>query len=325
MKLFKLKPKNDSLRDGSDTRRRRRQPQQVDRRSEAASRRASSEQNRLFERNRTLTDESMSRHEMTRAGKLATDRIHIQHLKKKRKNLGLIFFVMIVASGALGFLAYQFTATPAIATSSSILIPADERNDFSRSINDYFSQRPVERFRFNIDSDQLKAHLQAAHPEIKNLEILASHTIGESTFSLEFRTPVAVWSQDGVRQYVDGSGVTFKKNYHNNPSVKVEDNSGVRMAPGSTIASNRFLGFIGQAVKGASERSIKVNKIVIPEASTRQIAMHIEPSDLPVYLSVDRGVNHQLEDMDRALKHLAARDVVPSYIDVRVSGRAYYK
>jgi hypothetical protein len=44
-----------------------------------------------------------------------------------------------------------------------------------------------------------------------------------------------------------------------------------------------------------------------------------------VKLLIDRGAGEQVEDMDHALVYLKSHGLAPGYIDVRVSGKAFYK
>ena len=68
-----------------------------------------------------------------------------------------------------------------------------------------------------------------------------------------------------------------------------------------------------------------VQDVVLPEETTRQIAVKLDGVGCPIKLSVDRSAASQVEDAVRALKYSAERSLAPEYIDVRVSRRVFYK
>jgi len=139
------------------------------------------------------------------------------------------------------------------------------------------------------------------------------------------RTPIAGWSMNGKQQYVDSSGVSFGRNYYPAPSVQIVDNSGIQVAAGQAVASNSFLGFVGQIVGLAKTRGYTTTQVVIPSATTRQIELKLKDIAYPVKFSVDRPAGEQVEDMTNAIEWMKRHNLTPQYVDVRISGRAFYR
>jgi hypothetical protein len=104
----------------------------------------------------------------------------------------------------------------------------------------------------------------------------------------------------------------------------VIDNSGVKTEQGKAIASSRLLSFVGQVVALSSQKGVSVTQVEIPAQSTRQVYIHGE--GIPVMrMTIDKGVGEQVNDMAAALQYFKERGETPSYIDVRVPSRAFYK
>ena len=141
---------------------------------------------------------------------------------------------------------------------------------------------------------------------------------------MAMRQPIASWVLTGKQYFVDGEGIPFEKNYYETPVVSVIDQSGIQQTPGTAVASSRFLAFVGRVVSEAGKYSLVVEQAVIPAGTTRQLEVKVQGRGYPIKLSLDRPAGEQVEDMKNALGYFDARQA-PQYVDVRVSGRAYYR
>ena len=149
--------------------------------------------------------------------------------------------------------------------------------------------------------------------------------VGASTINLEFRRPAIVWQTGNTRLYVDDTGVAFTRNYYAEPTVSIVDQSGIGTQDNKVLASNRFLAFIGMVVGRMNANGHTVTQVALPAGTTRQIAVSVATVPYPIKYSVDRPVGEQVEDAVRAMAHLSDKGITPEYLDVRVSGKAYYK
>jgi hypothetical protein len=184
--------------------------------------------------------------------------------------------------------------------------------------------RPIERLRFLTNQAALNDYIKAKLPEVASVRVSDNAGFGKSTFYMVMRQPLAGWSIQGRQQYVDASGTAFTRNYYPTPAVQIVDNSGIRPESGQ-IASNRFLSFVGRTVGLAKAQGYTVTQVAIPIATTRQVELRVEGIPYPIKLSVDRGVGEQIEDMARAIHWFQQQNQTPQYIDVRVSGKAFYR
>ena len=277
-----------------------------------------------FRRNQTLTGSASPRvvtaNDMS--AQIRSPRAHAHELARRRQYVGSILFITLLGCVLLGFLIMQFTASVTV-RSSELTMQLDDR--YSRDIEDYFNRQPIERLRFLLREDRLLAYLQSVAPEVAKVDVEGSVGYGNTAFALTMREPIVAWNINNNRQYVDTSGTAFTRNYYTDPKVQVVDESGIQINGGETVASNRFLGFIGRVVGLAKSSGYTVTDVILPRGMTREVDIKLEGVGYPIRFSVDRPAGEQIEDMDRALTWLTANSQSPEYLDVRVSRRSYYK
>lgn len=282
------------------------------------------EQRDTFRRNRTLTGSSSSRVLSSNEAnsQLKSPRVQTHELIRRRRHIGAVLLMVIIGAASLFGLISQFSVEVVVrAQEASIRLDPI----YEESIQDYLSERPIERLRFLLNTDTLSEHLQATNPEIASIKVDGSAGFGKSALLATLREPIAGWSINGQQHYVDSAGTAFDRNYFATPKVQVIDNSGIQVSSGQAIASNRFLGFIGRAVGLAQTSGYVTQQVIIPADTTRQIELRLEGIPYPIKFSVDRAVGAQVEDMARALTWLKEHSVTPEYLDVRIGGKAFYR
>ncbi|HET8883990.1 MAG TPA: hypothetical protein VFM68_00790 [Candidatus Saccharimonadales bacterium] len=277
-----------------------------------------------FKRNRTLTGSASARVISTSEtnAQLKSSRVHVHDLARQRRRIGGILTLVVAGALVLFGLVSQFTAQVVVrASDASLAIDSS----YEEAIEAYLARQPIERLRFMLHTDALNEYLQTATPEVASVRIEGSAGFGKSLFVVEMRQPIAGWSIRGTQQYVDTSGTSFARNYFSTPPVKIIDNSGIQVQAGQAVASNQFLGFVGRVVGLTNAQRHTVARVVIPQGTTRQIELYVKDVSYPIKLSVDRPAGEQVEDMTRAMKWLKDNGRSPEYLDVRVSGRAFYR
>ena len=283
-----------------------------------------SEDRYAFRRNRTLTG-SASPHVSALSestAQLKSSRVQAHELVKKRRHIGGILLVTIAACLVLFGLIWQFTASVVVQAQD---IKTDLTPTYQQAIQSYFAAQPIERFRFLINSDHLNEYVQSKVPEIEHIEAIGSVGFGKTSFDVVMRKPIAGWNINSRQQYVDSTGTAFERNYYSTPAVQIVDKSGIQIQAGQAVASNRFLGFVGRAVGLAKKYGYKVTQVIIPSGATREIQLQLDGVGYLIKLSVDRPAGEQIEDMQRAVVWIRLHNKTPKYLDVRVSGKAFYQ
>lgn len=269
-----------------------------------------------YRRNRTMTDRTTLPE--------VSERVKAHHVRKMRRKIGVSIAGLLALSILGVVLIGQFSGKVRVVSTSPDLVKSVNSSEYEKIINQYFKDRPFERFRFTTNYDRLLLYVQSEAPHVQSIRQAGIGGLGVSRYDFRFRQPIASWKVDEVRYYVDSNGVTFRTNYYEEPSVEVKDNSGATIQQGSAIASSRLLSFVGRSISLALEKGVKIDSIEIPADATRLV--HLQGEAIPtIKMTIDREVDVQVGDMAAAVKYLQEKGENPEYIDVRVGGRAYYK
>lgn len=281
--------------------------------------------NSTFQRNRTLMRGTSAYSYDSIDEVKKSPRSYVHHLASKRRKIGGVLISVVSASLIFFWLLTQFTAQVTVSISDSELSKSIDTKKYIDSINDYLGVHPLSRLRFALDKNDLAEYLLTVTPEVASVEKVSSGSIGDTDINLSMRRPIAGWTIGSTQYFVDEKGVSFERNYYDTPTLQIVDNSGISPQQGTTVASTRFLGFVGRVVALSKESSYVVEQAIIPVGTTRELEVQIKGIVPHVIFSIDRPVGEQVEDMVRALQYFTSRGGTPSYIDVRVSGKAFYQ
>ncbi|MFZ2126309.1 MAG: hypothetical protein WAV04_02240 [Candidatus Microsaccharimonas sp.] len=273
-----------------------------------------------FRRNQTMS--GVRRETLAEA---ASPRSKVHHLTRQRRKVGGILLIVLIAIGVLALLLTQMTAKVLITSSTTSLNSSIDGEKYEKIINDYLGIHPAARLRFLLNEQELSDYVSAIAPEVARVQQTGAHNIVETRFAMTFRQPLAGWQINSRQYYVDDQGVVFEKNYFQPPNVQIIDESGISPEQGSTVASARFLSFVGRVVGLSKDSGYEVVEAILPSGTTRLLEIRLKDVGSLIKLSIDRGAGEQVEDMTRALRYLQSRGESPSYIDVRIGGRAVYQ
>lgn len=273
-----------------------------------------------FRRNRTISNAEKA------PPSSLSPRSKTHHLRKQRRSIGGLLLMMLVASALLAAMVYQLIAQPIFSLYGSLDMLSEENQRAYRSTTEeYFARYPLERFRGLLQPQNLTTYLQQrGHEEVEEVKSTNFMTVGKTGIVIKVREPVAKWVIDGKVQYVDKNGSIFAKNYFKDPRIRIVDSSGVRVKNSQTVTSTRFLSFVGRSIGALARHGHTAKEVIIPPSTTRQAQVKLQDNTV-VKLSIDRPVGEQAEDAHRALTYLAKQSRKISYIDVRVSLKAFYR
>lgn len=278
----------------------------------------------LYTRGRTLagaTSHTLRSAEPRALGN-ATPREKVHHLTNLRRRLSLILGVSLVMSVLLVVFLYQFTASVHIGFTGQ---RPTSTQAYEQAVQDYLTQNPLERLRFNLNQSKLSAFVSHKLPEVESVAAEGYAGPVTSGFDITLRRPVVSWNVDDKTYFVDAHGVSFTRNVYPNPTVTIIDNSGVEHTSGTAIASERFLTFVGKVIAQAQQHNLSVTKVAIPAGTSRQIELYIAGHDYPFIMSIDRSAGEQAEDMARVAGYFDKQGRKPKYVDLRVKGKAFFR
>lgn len=239
---------------------------------------------------------------------------------------------ILVAIGAAAVLAIliliffsQLTTKVLIGVTSDGMIKTVDQSVYQTSINQYLDQHPIERLKFVASSVNIANFVRSQHPEVADVEPVGELRLSATKYDITFRRPVAGWQIGAKQYYVDDQGVAFEQNYFAAPTLQIVDQSNTTLNAGQTVASSRFLSFVGKVVAEAKKQGLTVVQATLPLGTAREVDIRLNGVSYYFKLSVDRGAAVQIEDLVRVEKYLVGKGIVPSYVDLRVEGRAFYK
>lgn len=281
----------------------------------------------VFKRNRTITGTRSAKFDSvnTRSDSIDSPRTHVHHLTIKRRKVMSILSITLLVSAVLWIVISNFTAEPIVSVSDTSVSVPIENKDYEKVVQEYLGINPMSRFHFLMDEANLSNYVSSKLPEALSVDQSGIVGIGQTGFIITMRKPVASWTINNKQYYVDSSGVAFTKNYFTTPGVKVVDNSGITVQSATAVVSNRLLSFVGLVVSTAKTSGYTVTQVTLPIDTTRELDISLKECSYYIKLSIDRPVGEQIEDMSRAVKYLVSKGRVPGYVDVRVSGKAFYK
>ncbi|MDK2898960.1 MAG: hypothetical protein PWQ10_147 [Patescibacteria group bacterium] len=279
-----------------------------------------------FRRNRTLTGTTSNHFDSLNIKKdLESPRAAVHHLSRKRRKVSSILLIVTLIVAILVLIILNFTASVSISTSGVDISKNIDSSIYQASIKEYLEVNPMSRLRFLLDESAITDYVSSKLPEVLNVKQGNSTFPGETNFVITMRKPVAGWQTDGEQHYVDSNGIPFERNYFSNPDVQIVDDSGASLQTNAAIASKKFLSFVGRVVSLSKNSGYTVTKASLPAGTTRELEIQLKEVSYYVRLSIDRPAGEQVEDMARAIQYFTTHGKTINYVDIRVSGKAFYK
>lgn len=280
-----------------------------------------------FRRSRTLTGSKSSnvRAASEGTGKLQSDRLKKQSLKRHQRLLVMSLSGLLVAIAGLYYLLSQYIGSVQVSYAESTVTQPPQKEPYQHAIRDYLNNQPSKRFLFSLSEEELGQAVAVKYPEVKSIAA-SSRGVAPGNFIITFRQPTASWKIGEKNYFVDAEGETFENNFTTPPTVKVVDNSGATVTAGKAFVSKGFLRFMGRLIALTNQSGLgEVSEASLPPNTTREVDIRLKGRGYNVKTHTDRDPAAEVEDMKRVIGYLDQKKINPSYIDVRVPGRAYYK
>lgn len=282
----------------------------------------------IFKRNRTLIGSSSNFLKAAESNKadFESPRAQVRHLTNQRRRIFSILLIILMSCAAILLVLSNFTASASISLADVTVSKKIDNALYEKAILDYMNVNPMSRFHFALNQSALTDYVSSKLPEVMSIEQKGIANLGATDFVITMRKPIAGWQINDKQYYVDSKGIPFERNYFAAPDVQIVDNSGISLQKtGTAIASKRFLSFVGRVVSLSKASGYTVTQAILPADTTRQLQVKLKEVNYLVKLSIDRPAGEQVEDMARAVKYFTDRNRSLSCIDVRVSGKAFYK
>lgn len=278
-----------------------------------------------FRRSRTMTGSTSDgvRAVAETHADLQSDRLKHHTLRKKRRHLFAYLTMTLALVVGLLLLVNNFMLTVVVKSSGGA--PAADAARYEQTINEYLLSHPSERFSFALRGDVLLGTLQQKYPEVRTVTVQVEPWLRPAQVSVKLRTPIASWTIGSTKYYIDTYGVAFQKNYGAEPTLVVEDNTGIDPASTAAVASERMIKYIGRLVALLGQKGLTVERLELPPGTSREVDVYLSGKAYPMKTDIDRDPAGQVVDVSNAVAYLNSHGITPSYADVRVSSRMYYR
>ncbi len=281
----------------------------------------------IFRRSRTLTGSAANDVKTAitpQPSDLQSERLKLHELQQRRRTLmGIAFMSIIVAFGIWYLLASTITGARVMVQNEQPTVA--EQQKVMQTIQDYVNNYPTEAFTLTLHMERFMLYMQRAYPEIASIRLQSKWLGLERSFLITYRQALAAWQIGDKRFYIDSEGIAFTALHGPEPALKVEDASGFKPSDDNSVASKRFIRYLGQLLAAIQVKQVGiVERIVIP-ASTRELDVYLKDRPYPIKTHIDRDPYKQVDDMTAALGFMDEKHLRPQYVDIRVEGRAYYK
>lgn len=293
------------------------------RRINSSMKKNNSQLDRSIKTNRTLNLNRINI--LTNKNKLETNRIKSIQITSHRRKISLIFVAVFVGISLVYFCIMQLTANFQVLINDTKLSREVDHTTYEKALDTYSNEHPLSRVRSMLDKQALTEYLLNNYPEVLSIHDTGKTSLFDTAYQVNFRKPVAKWRIDNTTYYVDSNGITFLNNYFEEPDLNIIDNSGIKMEKGEAVVSNKFLRFIGRIVEEALNKGYFITEAIIPLETTREVDIKLKGRGFFVKMSVDRDILNQVEDMNSAILYFDKNSVKPTYVDIRISGKAFYK
>lgn len=251
-----------------------------------------------------------------------SERVQEHKLIVRRRKLGIFFVSIAVASVLMIIFLLQFISKVSV---SANRVSNSNLEKYKTSIENYFSANPSERFKPNLNKKALISKIQNDNPEILDISNINLNGITSYNFELSFRKPVASWNAEGKELFVDSEGVSFSTTLFDKPTLAIVDDSGLTASNGKNVASSSFFSFVGKLVAAANNNGLEITKIRIPPASLRQVEVSVSGVKYYAKMSTSESAEGQIANFKTAINYFATHKISPSYVDLRIEGKGYYK
>ncbi len=102
------------------------------------------------------------------------------------------------------------------------------------------------------------------------------------------------------------------------PTIDLIDEAGTGITP-------RMKEYVGQLERDLGDIGLVANRAVVPAGKMREVHVFLNGQDYYIKMNIDRETAVSAEDAKRMINYVTDHNIKPEYIDVRVSGKGYYK
>jgi hypothetical protein len=245
------------------------------------------------------------------------------------------FFLVVVALILIVF-EMQLSAVPkVVALTNTSDAPFLQSTDiYQREAAQLFQGSLSNRNKFTVNAPAIESALQAKFPELKDVSVALPILGHQPVVYVQPASPALILAADNGTFVIDENGRALIKadattQLDNFKVPTITDQSGLQIQLGRQALAHQTTAFIQTVVRQLQARHISVKAMTLPAASS-ELDVYIGGKPYFVKFNLQdtesNAANVQTGTLLALKQYLERRQKTPSqYIDVRLSGRVYYK
>jgi len=206
-----------------------------------------------------------------------------------------------------------------------------DKSVYAQAVHRLFVSTPLNGNKVTINAAAITKELRRQYPELAGVSLSLPVFGHQPVVYLQPATPRLILSgQSGQSFVVDRAGRALLSTNRvgrldDLKAPVVTDQSGLLMKAGETVIDSNSVAFISEVVGQLEAKGLVVSSLTLPQG-TSELMVGISGAPYAVKFNIRGDAREGAGAFLAVKRHLDGQHIQPSqYVDVRVSGRAYYK
>ena len=246
------------------------------------------------------------------------------------RNLPSLVALVVMSLSVLYCLGLSTNPKVVVSTSSPQSVVLRDKSEYEQGAQQILQQSILSRTKFTINSGNFEKAFQAAFPEVGDVSIALPLVSRRPIVTISTAQPQLLLTAQSKVYVLDRRGTVIMLANDLNSLTRqslpvVNDQSGLSVSVGKTVLPAEDIQFITTVLAQLKAKQVTAQTITLP---TTAHEVDIKPADQPYFVkfNVDTDAREAAGSYLAAKQKLEQTQSVPAqYIDVRVSGRAYYQ
>jgi hypothetical protein len=205
------------------------------------------------------------------------------------------------------------------------------RSQYQQTIDSLLNSSFLNKSKFTIDTNSLEARFKSDYPELDSATIIIPITGHNLQLILKASIPVLTLKNSTGLYLLSDKGVVIKKfssltDMNSTKLINLTDASNSSAYLGKNFISSQTITFIQSIIYQYKKKNIAISGMILP-VSPYEIDVQSGGQGFIVKYNLLDDVNYQVGTYFTILQYLKAnsKQMPTQYIDLRVSGKAFYK
>ena len=175
-----------------------------------------------------------------------------------------------------------------------------------------------------LDEAALESAIREVHPVVKDLQFKRQWP-STLVVTAELKSPQIVWYSGSQLAVLDADGTAIGGMSAADAKLPVVyDGSNLPVEPGQQVVRAQFVTYIHELTTGLASRGVGINKLRVGQ-TTLDLTVETNKTYQLIF-DTSRLAGEGLRDYDAVIKSATnLKKPINEYIDLRISGKAYYK